>query len=59
MKLVIWKDETHHILYVTTNKATWEYENDPDWLMTLDIEELIAAGPTLLHKDEELDGNKP
>lgn len=34
-KIVIWKNGDHK--YVQ-NGVTWEYENDPDWLVTIDIQ---------------------
>lgn len=36
-KIVVWKDGTY--IYVK-NGITWEYENDPDWLLTIDISEV-------------------
>jgi hypothetical protein len=33
MKIVVWKDGT----WIATSKPTWEYENDPNWLMTIEV----------------------
>jgi hypothetical protein len=33
MKIVVWKDGT----WVATKGATWEYENDPEWLVTIEV----------------------
>lgn len=48
MKIVVWKDGT----WLATTNQTWEYENDPDWLVTIPqnrahaaIRALMAAFP--------------
>ena len=33
-KVVVWKDGTH----IRTSGPTWEYENDPDWLVTIQVD---------------------
>jgi len=37
MKIIVWKDGTYKPV---PDNASWEYENDPDWLVTIPVEEL-------------------
>ncbi len=34
MKVVVYKDGTYKFV---ENGITWEYENDPDWLVTIEL----------------------
>jgi hypothetical protein len=48
-KIVIWQDEKYikdtggkEVYKYVPNGITWEYENDEDWLMTIDLSVLIT-----------------
>lgn len=36
-KIVVWKDGTYKYI---SNGITWEYENDPEWFVTIDCSEI-------------------
>ena len=35
-KIVVYKNGTYRIVY-----ESWEYENDPDWLVTIDLADVL------------------
>lgn len=35
IKVLVWKNGSH----IITQRPTWEYENDPEWLATIDPSE--------------------
>lgn len=34
--IVVWKDGTYNVF--DGPGKTWEYENDPDWLVTIEVD---------------------
>lgn len=39
-KIVIYKDKSYKLI---EDGITWEYENDPDWFMTLKLSTLLKS----------------
>ena len=37
MNIVVWKDGS----WKAINGPTWEYENDPDWLVTIPLAQVV------------------
>lgn len=38
-KIVIYKDKSYEVVL---DGITWEYENDPDWFMTVEMKNILS-----------------